>query len=115
MKRLFGVAGGAARAAATGHQQQQHREWIGRELVVGRHHVAVEEVVAEGGFALVFLVKSRIVGGNGNGGGYTRLALKRMCVNNETDLRLVLQDIRNRLRKRSMILHGRDPFRSAIS
>ena len=33
-----------------------------------------QDVIAEGGFAIVFLVKS------GNGG---RLALKRMCVNNE--------------------------------
>ena len=86
MKRLFGVAGGGGGAPGrtSTQQQQQHREWIGRELVVGRYHATVEEVVAEGGFALVFLVKSRLGGG---GGGFTRLALKRMCVNNENDLR----------------------------
>ena len=87
MKRLFGVAGGASARGASQQQQQQqqHREWIGRELLIGRHLVTVEEVVAEGGFALVFLVKSRLM--NGGGGGFTRLALKRMCVNNENDLR----------------------------
>ena len=90
MKRLFGVAGGVSARGCSQQQQQQqqqHREWIGRELLIGRHLVIVEEVVAEGGFALVFLVKSRLINSGIGGGGFTRLALKRMCVNNENDLR----------------------------
>jgi hypothetical protein len=41
-------------------------------------------VIAEGGFAIVFLVKS-------NSG--TRLALKRMCVNNDKDLAVCKREI----------------------
>ena len=44
----------------------------------------VQDVVAEGGFAIVFLVKS-------NAG--ARLALKRMCVNNEKDLSVCKREI----------------------
>ncbi len=41
-------------------------------------------MIAEGGFAIVFLVKS-------NSG--TRLALKRMCVNNDKDLAVCKREI----------------------
>ena len=46
--------------------------------------VLYQDVVAEGGFAIVFLVKS-------NAG--ARLALKRMCVNNEKDLSVCKREI----------------------
>ncbi|XP_077352910.1 AP2-associated protein kinase 1-like isoform X1 [Festucalex cinctus] len=53
--------------------------FIGRAFSVGRHQVTVEEIIAEGGFAIVFLVKT-------NQG--VRCALKRMYVNNEYDLQV---------------------------
>ncbi|XP_033225081.1 AP2-associated protein kinase 1 [Belonocnema kinseyi] len=57
--------------------------YLGKVFVVGRHTVTVEEVLAEGGFAVVFLVKS-------SGGRY---ALKRMYVNNEHDLNVCKREI----------------------
>ncbi|XP_062414978.1 AP2-associated protein kinase 1-like isoform X2 [Pungitius pungitius] len=53
--------------------------FIGRAFNVGRHQVTVEEIIAEGGFAIVFLVRT-------NQG--VRCALKRMYVNNEDDLQV---------------------------
>lgn len=53
--------------------------FIGRSFTVGRHQVTVEEIIAEGGFAIVFLVRM-------NQG--VRCALKRMYVNNEHDLQV---------------------------
>ncbi|XP_055518193.1 AP2-associated protein kinase 1 isoform X6 [Leucoraja erinacea] len=58
--------------------------FIGRVFCVGRQHVTVEEVVAEGGFAIVFLVKTH------NG---VKSALKRMYVNNEHDLQVCKREI----------------------
>ncbi|XP_020485552.1 AP2-associated protein kinase 1 isoform X4 [Labrus bergylta] len=53
--------------------------FIGKAFTVGKHQVTVEEIIAEGGFAIVFLVKT-------NQG--VRCALKRMYVNNEHDLQV---------------------------
>nr|XP_057905210.1 AP2-associated protein kinase 1-like isoform X2 [Doryrhamphus excisus] len=53
--------------------------FIGRNFTVGKHQVTVEEIIAEGGFAIVFLVRT-------NQG--VRCALKRMYVNNEHDLQV---------------------------
>lgn len=58
--------------------------FIGRGFTVGRHQVTVEEIVAEGGFAIVFLVRT-------NQG--VRCALKRMYVNNEHDLAVCKREI----------------------
>ncbi|CAG9768190.1 unnamed protein product [Ceutorhynchus assimilis] len=58
--------------------------FIGKVFTVGRQTVVVEEVLAEGGFAIVYLVK----GSNG-----TRYALKRMYVNNEQDLNVAKREI----------------------
>ena len=44
----------------------------------------IQDVLAEGGFAIVFLVKA-------SSGG--RLALKRMCVNNDKDLSVCRREI----------------------
>ncbi|TNN73792.1 AP2-associated protein kinase 1 [Liparis tanakae] len=52
---------------------------IGRAFTIGRHQVTVDEIIAEGGFAIVFLVRT-------NQG--VRCALKRMYVNNEHDLQV---------------------------
>ncbi|XP_054628464.1 AP2-associated protein kinase 1-like isoform X3 [Dunckerocampus dactyliophorus] len=58
--------------------------FIGRIFTIGRHQVTIEEIVAEGGFAIVFLVRT-------NQG--QRCALKRMYVNNEHDLQICKLEI----------------------
>lgn len=57
---------------------------IGKQFTVGRYTVTVEDILAEGGFAIVYLVK-------GNNG--TRYALKIMYVNNEQDLNVAKREI----------------------
>ncbi|XP_042232422.1 uncharacterized protein LOC121873162 [Homarus americanus] len=66
------------------NKDQSHTSFLGKVFVVGRHTVTVEEVIAEGGFALVFLVK---------GSGGVRYALKRLYVNNEHDLEVARNEI----------------------
>lgn len=51
--------------------------FLGKIFVVGQYQCTVEDIIAEGGFSLVFLVKAN------NG---IRYALKRLYVNNEHDL-----------------------------
>ncbi|XP_069733811.1 AP2-associated protein kinase 1 isoform X2 [Phaenicophaeus curvirostris] len=58
--------------------------YVGRVFGVGRFQVTVEEVLAEGGFAIVFLVRTN------NG---MKCALKRMYVNNEYDLQVCKREI----------------------
>uniref|UniRef100_A0ABM5EP71 AP2-associated protein kinase 1 isoform X1 n=1 Tax=Pogona vitticeps TaxID=103695 RepID=A0ABM5EP71_9SAUR len=58
--------------------------YIGRVFNIGRHQVMVDEVLAEGGFAIVFLVRTN------NG---VKCALKRMYVNNEHDLQVCKREI----------------------
>ncbi|XP_077162297.1 AP2-associated protein kinase 1 isoform X7 [Paroedura picta] len=58
--------------------------YIGRVFNIGRHQVTVDEVLAEGGFAIVFLVRTS------NG---MKCALKRMYVNNEYDLQVCKREI----------------------
>ncbi|XP_069834205.1 BMP-2-inducible protein kinase isoform X2 [Dendropsophus ebraccatus] len=57
---------------------------VGRGFTVGRHQVTVEELVAEGGFSTVFLVRTH---------GGLRCALKRMYVNNVPDLNICKREI----------------------
>ncbi|TRY85444.1 hypothetical protein DNTS_016108, partial [Danionella cerebrum] len=73
-----GGAGGSSSGSGAGGN------FIGRTFTVGRHQVTVEETLAEGGFAIVFLVRSS------QG---TRCALKRMYVNNEHDLQVCKREI----------------------
>ncbi|KAJ1521098.1 hypothetical protein ONE63_002800 [Megalurothrips usitatus] len=58
--------------------------YVGKVFTVGRQTVTVEEVIAEGGFAVVFLVK---------GSNSKRFALKRMYVNNDYDLNVAKREI----------------------
>ncbi|XP_006862992.1 PREDICTED: AP2-associated protein kinase 1 [Chrysochloris asiatica] len=58
--------------------------YIGRVFGFGRQQVTVDEVLAEGGFAIVFLVRTS------NG---MKCALKRMFVNNEHDLQVCKREI----------------------
>ncbi|XP_065294030.1 AP2-associated protein kinase 1 isoform X3 [Dermacentor albipictus] len=79
MKKLFSrferIDQGAAREA---------NNFVGKVFTVGRHTVAVEDVIAEGGFAIVFLVK---------GSNNVRYALKRMFVNEEHGLNVCKREI----------------------
>ncbi|GAB0095500.1 uncharacterized protein DMENIID0001_108920 [Sergentomyia squamirostris] len=59
--------------------------YIGKQFVVGRTTVTVDDILAEGGFAMVFLVKSN--------NGSARYALKRMYVNNDYDLNVAKREI----------------------
>uniref|UniRef100_A0A087YPC5 non-specific serine/threonine protein kinase n=1 Tax=Poecilia formosa TaxID=48698 RepID=A0A087YPC5_POEFO len=76
-----GSGGGGGSSSGSSHAGGN---FIGRAFTVGRHQVTVEEIIAEGGFAIVFLVKT-------NQG--VRCALKRMYVNNEHDLQVCKQEI----------------------
>ncbi|XP_048066634.1 AP2-associated protein kinase 1 isoform X2 [Megalobrama amblycephala] len=71
------IGAGAGGSAASG-------AFIGRVFSIGRYQVTVEETVAEGGFAIVFLVRTH------QG---VRCALKRMYVNNEYDLQVCNREI----------------------
>ncbi|CAG0913135.1 unnamed protein product [Notodromas monacha] len=59
--------------------------FIGKVYNLGKLHLTVEDTIAEGGFALVFLAKAS------NGVHY---ALKRMYVNNEYDLHVCRREIK---------------------
>ncbi|CAJ1068472.1 AP2-associated protein kinase 1-like isoform X5 [Xyrichtys novacula] len=72
-----GAGGGGAGSGGGG-------SFIGRVFTIGRYQVTVEEIVAEGGFAIVFLVRTH------QG---IRCALKRMYVNNEHDLQICKLEI----------------------
>ncbi|KAL0127978.1 hypothetical protein PUN28_003317 [Cardiocondyla obscurior] len=74
MKKLF---------SKIDNTSKEPNSYLGKVFVVGRYTVTVEEVLAEGGFAIVFLVKA-------SGGRY---ALKRMYVNNEHDLNVCKREI----------------------
>ncbi|XP_043102184.1 AP2-associated protein kinase 1 isoform X7 [Puntigrus tetrazona] len=74
-----GPASGAAAGGGAGSGA-----FIGRVFSIGRYQVTVEETVAEGGFAIVFLVRTH------QG---VRCALKRMYVNNEHDLQVCKREI----------------------
>nr|XP_022917982.1 AP2-associated protein kinase 1 isoform X2 [Onthophagus taurus] len=79
MKKLFSKI--ETKIETTG---KEVNNFVGKVFTVGRHTVTVEEVLAEGGFAIVFLVK----GNNGS-----KYALKRMYVNNEQDLNVAKREI----------------------
>jgi len=83
MKKLFGK-NTENRRVEEERTEKAHSSFIGKKFTVGKHHVVVEDVIAEGGFAIVFLVKTS------HG---TRLALKRMCVNNDKDLAVCRREI----------------------
>jgi len=81
MKKIFGKIDNRRDEKET---EKPHSGFIGKKFVIGKHSVVVEDVLAEGGFAIVFLVRSN----NGQ-----KLALKRMCVNNDKDLSVCRREI----------------------
>ncbi|XP_056427403.1 AP2-associated protein kinase 1 isoform X8 [Hyla sarda] len=87
MKKFFDSRrelGGSGPGIGSGCSSGLGTGYIGRVFNIGRHQVTVDEVLAEGGFALVFLVHTS------NG---MRRALKRMYVNNEHDLQVCKREI----------------------
>ncbi|XP_044029574.1 AP2-associated protein kinase 1-like isoform X2 [Siniperca chuatsi] len=80
------VSSGPGSGGGGGSSGSSHAggNFIGRAFTVGRHQVTVDEIIAEGGFAIVFLVRT-------NQG--VRCALKRMYVNNEHDLQVCKREI----------------------
>ncbi|XP_069025434.1 LOW QUALITY PROTEIN: BMP-2-inducible protein kinase [Embiotoca jacksoni] len=58
--------------------------YLGKVFAVGRYQVTVEELVAEGGFSVVFLARTH---------SGVRCALKRMYVNNVPDLNVYKREI----------------------
>ena len=58
--------------------------YIGKVLTINQHQVVVEDILGQGGFAFVFLVRSS---------NQQRYALKRMYVNNERDLLVCQREI----------------------
>ncbi|XP_059401372.1 AP2-associated protein kinase 1 isoform X2 [Carassius carassius] len=76
--------GSGGGAGSSGSSSSVGGNFIGRAFTVGRHQVTVEETLAEGGFAIVFLVRTS------QG---VRCALKRMYVNNEHDLQVCNREI----------------------
>ncbi|XP_077600644.1 AP2-associated protein kinase 1-like isoform X4 [Stigmatopora nigra] len=83
-RRELGVSGPGPGAGGGGGGSGGGGSFIGRVFNVGRYQGTIEEIVAEGGFAIVFLV--RINQGQ-------RCALKRMYVNNEHDLQICKLEI----------------------
>ncbi|XP_020327275.1 AP2-associated protein kinase 1 isoform X7 [Oncorhynchus kisutch] len=80
MKKFFELASSGPGSGAGGiGSSSSGGSFIGRVFSIGRYQVTVDETVAEGGFAIVFLVRT-------NQG--VRCALKRMYVNNEHDLQV---------------------------
>ncbi|XP_076856935.1 BMP-2-inducible protein kinase isoform X2 [Brachyhypopomus gauderio] len=58
--------------------------FVGRVFIIGRYQVTVDELIAEGGFSMVFLARSH---------SGVRCALKRMYVNNVPDLNVFKREI----------------------
>ncbi|XP_026042829.1 AP2-associated protein kinase 1 isoform X6 [Astatotilapia calliptera] len=83
-RREFGGSGPSPGAGGGGAGSGGGGSFIGRVFSIGRYQVTVEETIAEGGFAIVFLVRTH------QG---ARCALKRMYVNNEHDLKICKLEI----------------------
>ncbi|KAM4708006.1 BMP-2-inducible protein kinase [Discoglossus pictus] len=79
-----GGGGGSSLGAGSSGTSTSGGVSVGRGFTIGRYQVVVEELVAEGGFSTVFLVRTH---------GGIRCALKRMYVNNVPDLNICKREI----------------------
>ncbi|KAJ7335770.1 hypothetical protein JRQ81_013711 [Phrynocephalus forsythii] len=79
-----GSGAGSGSLGGSGTSSGPGTGYIGQVFNIGRHQVTVDEVLAEGGFAIVFLVRTN------NG---VKCALKQMYVNNEHDLQVCKREI----------------------
>ncbi|KAI5613101.1 BMP-2-inducible protein kinase isoform X1 [Silurus asotus] len=74
-----GLGGGSGSGSGSGGSN-----FIGRVFAIGRYQVTVDELIAEGGFSMVFLARTH---------SGVRCALKRMYVNNVPDLNIFKREI----------------------
>ncbi|XP_029961435.1 BMP-2-inducible protein kinase isoform X2 [Salarias fasciatus] len=74
-----GLGGGSGCSSGSGVHS-----YLGKVFAVGRYQVTVEELIAEGGFSVVFLARTH---------SGVRCALKRMYVNNVPDLNVYKREI----------------------
>ncbi|XP_062308041.1 BMP-2-inducible protein kinase [Osmerus eperlanus] len=72
-----GLGGGAGSSSGVSN-------YFGKVFAVGRYQVTVEELIAEGGFSVVFLARTHAG---------VRCALKRMYVNNVPDLNIYRREV----------------------
>ncbi|XP_048418712.1 BMP-2-inducible protein kinase isoform X2 [Stegostoma tigrinum] len=79
-----GYVGAGAGGGGGGSSTGSAANYLGRTFSVGRYQVTVEELIAEGGFSIVFL--ARTVSG-------VRCALKRMYVNDAHDLNTCKREV----------------------
>ena len=87
---LISLGGGGGGASSSSNSASGSGTPIqGGPWTVGRHVVTPEEIIAEGGFGVVFLVKSNVSKENGD----KRYALKRLFVNNDKDLAVCKREI----------------------
>jgi AP2-associated kinase len=87
MKKIFANSKSSNNApVSVSDGTNYYAHYIGKTFQLSKHQVTVEEIIAEGGFSIVFLVKSNV--------NSQRYALKRMYVNNEIDLAMCKMEIR---------------------
>ncbi|XP_078069968.1 BMP-2-inducible protein kinase isoform X3 [Mustelus asterias] len=79
-----GYVGAGGGGGGGGGSMGSTSNYLGRVFSVGRYQVTVEELLAEGGFSLVFLARTH------NG---VRCALKRMYVNDAHDLNICKREV----------------------
>uniref|UniRef100_A0A4W5RUQ3 non-specific serine/threonine protein kinase n=1 Tax=Hucho hucho TaxID=62062 RepID=A0A4W5RUQ3_9TELE len=77
-------SGGLGVGTGTGSSSGGVSNYVGKVFAVGRYQVTVEELIAEGGFSVVFLARTH---------SGMRCALKRMNVNNVPDLNIYKREI----------------------
>ncbi|XP_041049075.1 BMP-2-inducible protein kinase isoform X1 [Carcharodon carcharias] len=75
---------GAGGGGGGGGSMGSASNYLGRVFSVGRYQVTVEELIAEGGFSLVFLARTH---------SGVRCALKRMYVNDADDLNICKREV----------------------
>ena len=86
---LISLGGGPGLAAATSAVVGSAAQTLGGPWTVGRHVVSAEEIIAEGGFGVVFLVR----GQSSTKDEKRFYALKRLFVNNDRDLAICKREI----------------------
>lgn len=74
----------SSQAPMTSSSNTDITSYVGRTLTINQHQVIVEDILGQGGFAFVFLVRAF---------NQQRYALKRMYVNNERDLVVCQREI----------------------
>jgi AP2-associated kinase len=86
---LISLGGGPGLAGATSSVVGSAAQTLGGPWTVGRHVVSAEEIIAEGGFGVVFLVR----GQSSTKDEKRFYALKRLFVNNDRDLAICKREI----------------------